>query len=124
MDSAKVPIDMTETHLSVAKIRELAELLASKREELSTLVTSLGEVTGTKHDCAILDLADSASLHEMQRRATTLIGQHRSTIIEIDAALARIRSGRYGFSETTGEPIPYERLRLIPWARTGIDDRA
>ena len=113
---------MTETDLSAEQLQELAENLENKREELSALVTSLGDVTGTKHDCAILDLADSASLHEMQRRAASLLQQHGKTIDEIDAALARIRDGRYGISETTGEPIPYERLRLIPWARTGVDD--
>ncbi len=113
---------MMETHLSSEQTRELAVLLKSKRGELSALVASLGEVTGTKHDCAILDLADSASLHEMQRRAATLQQQHGDTIREIDAALARIEDGRYGLSEATGEPIPYERLRLIPWARTGVDE--
>ncbi len=115
---------MSDTHLSAEQIGELTELLNSKREELSALIASLGEVTGSKHDCAILDMADSASLHEMQRRAATLQQQHGDTINEIDAALARVRDGRYGFSETSGESIPYERLRLIPWARTGVGDEA
>lgn len=115
---------MDETDLSAEQLQKLAELLVNKREELSGLVASLGEVTGTKHDCAILDLADSASLHEMQRRAATLQQQHGDTINEIDAALARMRDGRYGISETTGEPIPFERLQLIPWARTGVDEQS
>lgn len=42
---------------------------------------------------------------------------------EIDAALQRLYENpdRFGLSETTGEPIPFERLDLIPWARTGAD---
>ena len=42
---------------------------------------------------------------------------------EIDAALRRLYESpeRFGLSETTGEPIPFERLDLIPWARTGAD---
>jgi DnaK suppressor protein len=39
---------------------------------------------------------------------------------EIDAALQRFYEtpDRFGVSETTGKPIPFERLDLIPWART------
>ena len=39
---------------------------------------------------------------------------------EIDAALERLYQtpGRFGVCEETGRPIPFERLDLIPWART------
>ena len=113
---------MTEAHFSQDQVKELAEQLALKRTELETLIASLGEVTGTKHDCAILDMADSASLYEMQRKAETLIEQHGETLQEIEAAQLRLENGRYGVSEKSGEPIPYERLKLIPWARDGVGD--
>ncbi len=79
-------------------------------------------MTGTKHDCEILDVADSASLNEMRVRAATLISQHSETLYEINAALIRIKERRYGVSETTGEPIDYKRLLVIPWARTAAND--
>ena len=110
------------TELTDQQMQELRSRLEAKRAELNELVKSLGEVTGTKHDCAILDLADSASLHDMQRRAAALTAQHRETLAEIDAAIVRMGNGRYGISEMTGEPIAYQRLRAIPWARTGADD--
>ncbi len=113
---------MIDLHLSQEQLHELQNLLAGKKLELTVLVKSLGEVTGTKHDCRILDIADSASLNEMRRRAATLINQHEGTIAEIDAAVNRIKAGRFGFSETTGEPISYERLLIIPWARSGAGD--
>jgi RNA polymerase-binding transcription factor DksA len=39
---------------------------------------------------------------------------------EIDDALHRLieRPERFGICENTGEPISFERLDLIPWART------
>lgn len=42
---------------------------------------------------------------------------------EIDAALQRLyeHPERFGLSETTGDPIPFERLDIIPWARTGAE---
>ena len=96
--------------------------MASHRQELLDMVKRLGEVTGTKHDCRILDVADSASLNEMRRRAVSLTAQHQATIGEINAAIVRMDNGRYGISEKTGEPISFERLKIIPWARTSAAD--
>jgi DnaK suppressor protein len=41
-------------------------------------------------------------------------------LAEIDAALDRLYQTpeRFGICEDTGQPIPFERLDLIPWART------
>ncbi len=47
--------------------------------------------------------------------------QARSTIDEIDAALRRIEKGTYGMCEYSGEPIPRERLKAIPWAREKVE---
>jgi RNA polymerase-binding transcription factor DksA len=38
-------------------------------------------------------------------------------LVEIDAALERIREGTYGMCELTGKTIPDERLRALPWTR-------
>ena len=38
-------------------------------------------------------------------------------LYEVDCALQRIRDGVYGFCEETGNPIPADRLRAIPWTR-------
>ena len=45
---------------------------------------------------------------------------------EIDAALERLyqRPNEFGVCENTGRDIPFERLDLIPWARTGADPGA
>ena len=110
------------TKLSPEQLQILSNRLSGKREELGDLVKTLGEVTGTKHDCSILDMAESASLNEMRRRAATLITQHETTLAEIDAAFARIKEGRYGITEASGNAIAYERLSIIPWARTGVND--
>ncbi|MFL5574715.1 MAG: TraR/DksA family transcriptional regulator [Gemmatimonadaceae bacterium] len=41
-------------------------------------------------------------------------------LAEIDAALGRLYQTpeRFGICEDTGRPIPFERLDLVPWART------
>ena len=49
-------------------------------------------------------------------------------LAEIDAAIERLQKtpSKYGVCEDTGEDIPFERLDLIPWARTcgGISGRS
>jgi DnaK suppressor protein len=41
-------------------------------------------------------------------------------LAEIDAALERLHRTpeRYGICEDTGREIPFERLDVVPWART------
>jgi RNA polymerase-binding transcription factor DksA len=41
-------------------------------------------------------------------------------LAEIDAALDRLyrTPERFGVCEATGRPIPFQRLEVIPWART------
>jgi DnaK suppressor protein len=45
----------------------------------------------------------------------------RSAIEEIDLALHKIEKGTYGICEASGQPIPKERLKAIPWARVRVE---
>jgi DnaK suppressor protein len=112
-----------DAELSQAQLKELASLLADKRRELSERVVDLNEQVVIKDDCALADAADAASLQENRLRSRGIVEQHQQTINEIGAALRRLEVGSYGISETSGEPIAYNRLMLIPWARTGADDK-
>lgn len=48
----------------------------------------------------------------------------RSTLAQIDNALARIEDGTYGVSEVSGKPIPIERLEALPYATTLVGEEA
>jgi DnaK suppressor protein len=56
------------------------------------------------------DEVDTANAERMSRE-----------LEEIDAALERLYRDpeHFGVAEDTGKPIPFERLDIIPWARTG-----
>ena len=112
-----------DADLSRARLEELASLLADKRRELTERTVDLEQQIVIKDDCSLADAADAASLQENRLRARGMVEQHQHIINEIDAALRRLRNGSYGISEKTGEPIAYDRLMLIPWARTAADDR-
>jgi RNA polymerase-binding transcription factor DksA len=111
-----------DAELTQAQLEELAGNLADKRHELAAKLAVLKQQVTIKEDCALTDAAEAASLREEIARASGIADQHNQTVAEIDRALRRLETGRYGVSEISGEPISYERLVVIPWARTGSGD--
>ena len=59
-----------------------------------------------------------------RERDLVLSAQAQQTISEIDHALAKLDEGTYGICEVSGQPIPKERLRAIPWARERVEYKA
>ncbi len=112
----------SDAELTDSQLDELANRLVNKRRELADMLDKLDLQVAAKDDCSISDAAEAASLQESRARASGVADQHRQTIAEIDLALSRLENGRYGVSDTSGEPIAYERLLLSPWARTGSDE--
>ena len=53
-----------------------------------------------------------------------LSAQARDAVDEIDAALERLRNGRYGICVTSGGNIPKDRLEAIPWAAERVEYKA
>jgi DnaK suppressor protein len=111
-----------DAELSHSQLEELASRLIHTRRELAGMSDTLNRQITSKDDCSVADAAEAASLQESRLSAKSLADHNSETIAEIDVALERITSGRYGVSEMTGEPIPYARLLHIPWARTGTDE--
>jgi RNA polymerase-binding transcription factor DksA len=65
----------------------------------------------------IADLGTDTMETELERSNETRMSRE---LAEIDAALNRLYQSpdRFGICEETGRPIPFERLDIIPWART------
>jgi DnaK suppressor protein len=107
-----------DADLSDTQLEALADALIAKRDELRDRIRSLEDQLIIKGDCSVTDAVDAAGLQERRLQAHGMIEQHKGLIAEIDAAIARLRNGQYGVSEATGEPISFQRLRVVPWART------
>lgn len=90
----------------------LATLVADRRVE--TLQERAGDLTLAPHHPA--DEGTDAEDDAVAASNATRISRE---LAEIDAALERLYKTpeRFGLSETTGEPIPFGRLNLVPWAR-------
>ncbi|HWK86631.1 MAG TPA: RNA polymerase-binding protein DksA [Xanthobacteraceae bacterium] len=67
------------------------------------------------------DFADRASNETDRSIELRARDRQRKLISKIDAALARIDDGTYGYCEETGEPISLKRLEARPIATLSID---
>jgi len=105
--------------LTQVQLRELTAILRARRAYLRREVER--EVLALDHPVAdpalleVCDLGDEAAgllddlqLSDLERRAHELL--------QVEAALRRIRDGSYGYCIDTGEPIGFERLKAQPTA--------
>lgn len=111
------------SHLSPQQIQELKTILEQKLADLEDYAANLEEEDPTAYEDRTVDNAESGeeALEDygiMQNEA--LENAADTSIAEIKAALERIKQGTYGFDLETGEPIPYERLRLYPAATHNV----
>ncbi len=58
-----------------------------------------------------------------RERDLALSAQARQTVADIEAALARLTEGTYGYSIESGRPISRERLEAIPWATVLVEEK-
>ena len=93
-------------------LRWRAELLAESSETLQHL----------KEESLLKpDITDRASLETERAIELRTRDRERKLIAKIDAALARIADGSYGYCEETNEPIGLRRLDARPTATLSLD---
>jgi DnaK suppressor protein len=94
--------------------------LASWKEEIirQTRETLVGLHEDSTQHADLADRATSESDRALELRARD---RQRKLIAKIDAALARIEDGTYGYCEETGEPIGLKRLDARPIATLSLE---
>ena len=88
------------------------ELLRESRETLTTLQSE------NENHPDIADRASSETDRAIELRARD---RQRKLIAKINAALARLDDGSYGFCEETGDPIGLRRLDARPIATLSVE---
>ena len=92
-----------------------------KREIISNLVVSSEDFKDIVEAMDPKDLADVAS-DDIDRKMIEAMGsQEVKRLGMIDAALTRIKQGKYGLCMKCGKKIPHERLEAIPYALMCIE---
>jgi RNA polymerase-binding transcription factor DksA len=87
-------------------LKEILQLKAEAREETPNYS---------------MHMADAATDSFDRDLVLGLASFEQEGLYEIDAALKRIEDGTYGICELTGKPIPWERLKAIPWTRFSLE---
>jgi DnaK suppressor protein len=88
------------------------EILRESRETLNQLQTE------REFQPDVADRASTETDRSIELRARD---RQRKLIAKIDAALARIEDGTYGYCDETGEPISLRRLEARPIATLSIE---
>lgn len=110
--------------LSPAQTEELHDILrrqhARLRDEVRTELRESGQdqylyMTEGAHDTGDASVAD-----QLAELNLDLLDRHIQALREVEAALARIDTGDYGFCSEDEEPIGYQRLKANPTARRCI----
>jgi DnaK suppressor protein len=96
-----------------------AKLLAWKEDILREAKETLQHLQDENQNHP--DLADRASSETDRAIELLARDRQRKLTAKIDAALARIEDGSYGFCEETGEPISLKRLEARPIATLSIE---
>ncbi len=88
------------------------DILRESRDTLAALQTE------SENHADVADRASSETDRSIELRARD---RQRKLISKIDAALARLDDGTYGYCEETGEPISLKRLDARPIATLSIE---
>ncbi len=91
-------------------LSRLRDALVREREEREAALRSMVVEPGG-------DFADVAETQNERRELVAELTMEQAELAEVEAALDRIRGGTYGVCAITGELIPAERLRAVPWTR-------
>jgi DnaK suppressor protein len=123
---AKTPDRMQ--HLDADKLSRLKSQLEAEQKRLKAEIAEA-------HDGGAVDMSvepllkEPEDFAEMAQDITTeeteqaITANELGILDQIEKALHRMQEGVYGLSEVTGRPIPYERLKALPWATTNVDDQ-
>lgn len=104
--------------------RDLEKRLYGLKDELRMSIDEKANlVVNTAQLSESLIKGDDAEVAEKQRVSNAALQEldilkNRLTLVE--RAIAKMNAGFYGICEETEEPIGYERLMVVPWARYSV----
>lgn len=106
--------------LTSGQLQQLREQLLALQSALQARVRrQQAVVRDSQPEIEPLEVAEQT---REQDDALTFSEHDREMLSDVNYALRKIEDGSYGISEASGDPIPFERLRAVPWARTDSDE--
>jgi DnaK suppressor protein len=114
-------MDAGTDRLSSAQLSQLRAALEAKRTELRRVIAARVRATADGDD-ELIEEGDVAAREIGITEADGVAEVDRRLLNDVERALAKMEAGTYGASEASGDPIPYARLKAIPWARNDADE--
>jgi RNA polymerase-binding transcription factor DksA len=114
------------TDLDFAEFRGLlmeqrARILALHREQRADMLAEEGDAHNELSSSDYNEPGELGAMLADEGRDEAQDDNLKAELHAIDHALARMDEGTYGICEVTGQPIPVERLRDIPWATMTVE---
>lgn len=101
---------------------EFEEILEKRLVKIEENIAQLrSELDSVGSDDGINDMEDLASLTSLSQKDNTILHQQENEREETIHALGKIKNGTFGICEKSSKPIPLERLRANPIARTKVE---
>ena len=99
----------------------LKEMLNGLQRKSQQRIKALRKDQAQDSEPGPADEMDSANATEEVETHAGLIAREEEKLNCLDEALARINTGKYGKCLKCHEPIPFERLRAVPFASYCVD---
>ena len=97
-------------------LKKIKSLLLNRRQEMLQQVAHL-ELEREELEQHSIESIDSAQKENLAQLIRKLDGRGKEEIGEIELALIKMSSGRYGRCELCGKSIPIKRLKVLPASR-------
>jgi len=109
--------------LTAVQLKELEQRLRRLREEFKISLTEKADYFNISSMNESLIKGDDAEVAEKQRVNNAALQELeflKTRLQLVQRALYKINLGVYGICEETEEPIGYERLNIVPWAKFAV----
>jgi DnaK suppressor protein len=107
--------------MSKKDMEKYRRLLEEKKASLSSDLAKTRSAEEETSDEATQDIADKAVSSYTREFLYSLTDGERSTLLQIDDAIARIDDASYGLCINCGQPMAEKRLTAVPWAPYCVD---
>jgi RNA polymerase-binding transcription factor len=107
--------------LGKKELEKYRRLLEEKKNDLSVDLARARDAEEETTEESTQDIADKAVSSYTREFLYSLSDSDRTTLVQIDEALARIDDGTYGACSHCGVPMAEKRLMAVPWTPYCID---
>ena len=109
---------------SASQMRELEQRLYALQAELKGHIELKSAIFNIAAQSESIIKGDDAEVAEKQRVSNAVLQEIdflKNRVSLVGRAIAKIDAGVFGLCEESEEPIGYERLSVVPWARFSVN---